>query len=126
MTNPATSLKYIQYRLRQWAAWYEHDQGHFLGHSTRSLGYRLMIEGTIIKTHGHKPLTCHKDAEEIEAYVCELARDAPHIAFALRSHYFSWQALGVQAKSMQLKQSDMKYYIDRGHQWLLWRLKRDV
>ncbi len=122
MTKPLITLEYVKSRLHHWAGWYDKDQDHPIGYARCSLEYRMMQEGVVIKTQGVKPLPCDQKAEEIEAYVCELAIDAPHIAFALRSHYFSSMYISLNKHDLQLTEDKKKQYVDRGHQWLLWKI----
>lgn len=113
MTKPLINLKYLQSRLHHWALWYKTESGYALGFSSCSLEYRFLQHGVMIKSHGYNALPCNSEAEEMEAYVCELAKEAPDIALALRRRYFQ---SGFETEN------NKKHYVDRAHQWLLWKI----
>ena len=80
MPNPV--LDSLKIRLDAWAEWYSRDPSG-LGYSWCSMEYRILTGGSATRSGAPLPLLTNGDAEEIEVWVCEMARQNPQMARAL-------------------------------------------
>lgn len=114
---------YIESRLIEWAEWYLRDDDHGLGFPKKSIEAHLMeLGGLLIKTTGYYYPPSHANAEEIEAYIRELAQQNRMLAETLRSAYL-WIGTGKQkAKRMRVSYTQFKVYLGMAKQWLAGRL----
>lgn len=115
-------FKYVERRLEQWAEWYSKSELLSLGYPSCSSGYYSLINGAVTKTYSSKPLPYHEEAEEIETLVRELAEHTPHIASALRYHYFTTGSLRIKANKLKMSHTQFKNYVDLAHYWLAGKL----
>lgn len=115
-------MKYLEERLHQWAEWYSRGNFCGLGYPPYSLEYRIMREGTVVRSTGPRSFPANEAAEEIEALVCEMAQHNRNMALALRCHYFSQGGLRTKSRKLNMSHSHYKYYVDMAHQWLSGRM----
>lgn len=115
-------MKYVEERLYQWAEWYSRSNFCGLGYPPYSLEYRIMREGTIVRSTGPRPLPCNDAAEEIESLVVEMAQQNFNMAIALRCHYFNRGSLRSKSKKLNVSYTQYRHYVELAHQWLIGRL----
>lgn len=115
-------MKYLEERLYQWAEWYSRGNLYGLGYPPCSLEYRIMTEGTIIRSTGSRSLPTNAAAEEIENLVREMSQQNQTMALALRCQYFNRGSLRIKAKRLNISHTQFKHYVDMAHQWLAGRL----
>lgn len=113
---------YLEARLSQWAEWYSQGNTYGLGYPPAAIEYRLMREGVIIRSLHPQPLPCHELAEEMEALVGEMAKQAERMAQALRYYYFHPGSLRRQSAQCQLSYTHYRSEVEKAKQWLLGRL----
>jgi hypothetical protein len=118
-------IKIVEDRLHWWAEWYSRGNLCGLGYPPCSLEYRMMCEGTIVRSTGPRQLAINQDAEEIESLICEMSQYHSIMAKVLRSYYFSQGGLREKSKKMNLSHSHYKHYVDLAHQWMIGRLSSD-
>lgn len=107
-------------RLEEWAQWYS-GSPYGLGYATTSLAY-LISEGVVSGgVKGRHYLPSNPKAEEIEAWVMEMGQCYPLMAEVLRGHYFEGGSLREQALRLPISHTQVKYWLDRAHRWLIWR-----
>lgn len=115
-------MKYLEERLYQWAEWYSRGNFCGLGYPPYSLEYRIMREGTLVRSTGSRPLPTNEAAEEIEALVVEMKNYNSDMALALRIHYFNRGSLRTKSKKLNISHMQYKRYVEMAHQWLTGRL----
>jgi hypothetical protein len=115
-------IKYVESRLKEWAEWHSKENSGALGFSSVSIQYRLMNEGTIIKTNDARSLPSNADAEEIEAYWTEMYEQNEAIAIAIKNYYFVDSTLRTQSQLMKISHNQFRHYVQMGHQWMAGRL----
>lgn len=118
-------LNYLETRLHQWAEWYSKKDLQALGYPSTSHEYHFLRVGVVTKNHEPQPLPYNEEAEEIEAFVREMAEQTPNIASALRYHYFTTGSLRVKAKKLHMSHTQFKHFIDMAHYWLAGRLNKN-
>jgi hypothetical protein len=114
---------YLENRLNQWAEWYSKNDLKALGYPTNARECRTL---TAMNHYSYrsKPLPYNEEAEEIELFVRELAKQKPIIASALRYYYFEPGSLRTKASKLHLSHTQFKHYIDMAHYWLAGRISR--
>lgn len=115
-------MKYLEERLYQWAEWYSRGNLYGLGYPPHSLEYRIMREGTLVRSTGPVPLPTNEAAEEIEALVVEMLKYNRNMALALRIHYFNRGSLRTKSKKLNISYTQFRQYVESAHHWLLGRL----
>ena len=126
MINREQWLFYIEARLTRWAEWHTKENELGLGYPSRSLEYRLLHEGIVMRS-SHSLATsvhCQRPVEEVEALMEELSRYHHPMAIALCHYYFSKGSLREKAKGMKISHVHYKHLVDLAHQWLIGRLSR--
>jgi len=114
---------YVEERLAQWADWYSRGNLFGLGYPSISMEYRLMREGTVVRTSGkHQSLPSNEAAEEIESLVKEMSEQNVRMALVLRCHYFNHGSLRIKAKKLDISYTHYRHYVELAKQWLLGRL----
>lgn len=121
MPNPV--LDSLKIRLEAWAEWYSRDSSG-LGYSWCSMEYRILTGGSATRSGAPPPLLTNRDAEEIEAWVCEMARQNPQMASVLRTYYFYPRSLRQHALRLQMSYTEFKFQLGMAHQWLAGRWSR--
>jgi hypothetical protein len=115
-------MDYLDQRLIEWADWYLRQNDHGLGYPKKSIEARLMeLGGFLIKMTGHYYPPSHTNAEEIEDYIRELAKQNRILADTLRSAYLGIGTGRQKAKRMQLSYTQFKVYLGMAKQWLAGR-----
>jgi hypothetical protein len=115
---------YIEQRLIEWAEWFGQKTLDGLGYPTNS-SINMFLQGSIVKKNKRKaaiPLPSHVEAEEIEAYICEMHAQNPLMASAIRLHYLDHLSMRTNAKTLGLSHTYIKIYIRMGKQWLAGRI----
>lgn len=85
---PSHLDRYVESRLKEWGRWYMKVLTNSLGYPSHSITYRLKSDGAIGgKSTAPKPIPLNSDAEEIDAYINELANMNKQCAQALRQKY---------------------------------------
>lgn len=116
MSDPI--LEKIQTRLEAWAAWYTRGCLGGLGYPSCSFASLL---GGRVQHSGALPLPINADAEEIEAWVCEMAQQNPQMARVLRVYYLDPASLRTQALRLQLSHTHIQRLVKKAHHWLAGR-----
>lgn len=119
-------IKYVESRLLEWAEWHSKENYGGLGFSSVSLEYRLMMEGTIIKTNGPRALPSNIDAEEIEIYWTEMYKQNEVIAIAIRNYYLMDGTLRTKSQLMNISHNQFRHYVQMAHQWMAGRLTKKL
>ncbi len=114
--------RYLEERLNEWAEWYSHGNWYGVGFSPCSIEYRLMTEGILVKNTAPKVSPTNENAEEIESWVNDMAKQNDRMALALRYNYFTKGGLRFKAQKIQVSHMLFKSYVDMAHQWLAGRL----
>jgi hypothetical protein len=112
-------LTEVKERCGVWAEWYSGGKPYGLGYPSASLEYRILRGG------GRKSFTglpCHAAAEEIEAWVSDMARYHPQMAQILRCYYFEAQGLRAGAEQLAMGVTAFKEQLEKAHHWLAGRL----
>lgn len=123
MQKHSSFLNYVRERLQQWADWYIRGNDFGLGYPKCSIEYRMRTEGRLQKRRGPKPLPVNEAAEEIEAFIKEMAEHHNRLmAEALRCQYLVTGTYRTRAKRLNVSYSGFKSLVDMGEQWLAGRL----
>lgn len=123
--NMNDNMQYVEERLQQWAEWYSRGNLFGLGYPPCSLEYRLMTEGVVVKSTGPRPIACNEEAEEIERFVREIAKQNNKIALALRCQYFGYMGRRKSrehAELLRMSYARFRVYVAMGRQWVAGRL----
>lgn len=116
-------MKYVEERLSQWAEWLSHGNWYGLGYPSCSMEYRLMMEGTVVRTdYVHRPLTCNEEAEEMEALIKEMTMQNYLMGLTIRCHYLMCGGFRVKAKQLNISYTQFKFYVNVAKHWLIGRL----
>lgn len=115
-------MDYIEERLHQWAEWFSRGNFCGLGYPPCSMEYRIMREGTVIRSTGPRPLPTNEAAEEMEALIREMAQQNINMALALRCEYFNRGSLRKKAQKLNISHTQFKNYLGMAHQWLAGRI----
>lgn len=103
--------------------WFIRGNDFGLGYPRCSIEYRMRTEGRMQKRRGIKPMPCNEPAEEIEAFIKEMAEHHNRLmADALRCQYLVTGTLRTKAARLQMSHSGFKALIDMAEQWLAGRL----
>jgi len=114
---------YLERRLEEWANWYSCYGDLGLGYPHKSIEGKLIDNGGILikRTQPHD-FASNTDAEEIENFVTELAKQNPSLAIVLREEYFSSGITHQKARRVNLSYSHFRTQLDKAKQWMLGRL----
>jgi hypothetical protein len=117
------TLAYVECRLEEWADWYSRGCDSGLGYPRQStIAGLLDNQGVLTKAQGRKPLPTHERAEEIEAFVTELAVQNIRIAKALCQYYLGKGNMPQKAHVLGISYVCFKTEVDKAKQWLAGRL----
>ena len=117
-------LRYVDERLKLWAAWYRQRERLGIGYPPCSVEYRMMTEGCIPRGEylGLRPMPTNLSAEEIEAFIAELNKQYEEAAQVIRRHYIDEGNVKEKAKLMNIKHEQFYELISFSRAWLLGRL----
>lgn len=116
-------LRYVEYRLEEWAHWYSRGCYMGLGYPNQSTIAALKeYQGVMIKTQGIKPIATNEQAEEIEDLMKELALQNKRLTDVLRQNYFGVGTAAYKAEQVGLSYAHFKVQLDMAKQWLAGRL----
>ncbi len=117
---------YIEYRLQEWANWFDKGNFYGIGFSTSTIEYRLMTEGIVSNQPGYKTLHCNDEAEEIENLISEMHKQNFKMSLALRHHYFGYNKSHDRRSALPFSRTQLQTYLGMGRQWLAGRLSAKV
>ncbi len=121
--NGNTFDAYLENRLQEWAEWLK--TGNFL-----NIGYQrqssiaMFQEGKTIspKARSTSTITTHKDAEEIERMIVQMATYKPIMADCLRNYYLNQLSLRASANKFGISHVQYGAYLQMARHWLVGRL----
>ena len=116
------ALQAMRTRLAEWAEWYSRGQLYGLGYASPAMEYALLTQGRC----GVPGWPSHREAEEIEAWVNEMAQQHPPLARALRTYYFHPGSLRAHAVALNVSHTQVKLSLDKAHRWLIRRSQRKI
>lgn len=114
------ALQAMRTRLEEWAEWYSRGHLYGLGYASQAIEYAILTQGR----RGVPCLLTHPEAEEIEAWVIEMAQQHPPMARALRAYYFHPGSLRAHALALNVSHTQVKLSLDKAHRWLIRRSQR--
>jgi hypothetical protein len=114
-------LAAVKVRLEEWAEWYSRGQMYGLGYPSHSIEYQVLKGGGGTQQYGCRLLSANEEAEEMEAWVCEMSKQNPSMARALRCYYFDVRSLRKAAQHLEIAPTQFKLYLEMAHQWLAGR-----
>jgi hypothetical protein len=120
-------LRYLDHRLREWAAWSKQGARLGLGYPSCSLEYRLLTEGHVAREClGLKPTPTHSAAEEIEVYITEMSVQHFKMAEVLKYYYLHVGGIYDHARQLGMSHAHFEMHLNIGRWWLAGRLSEKV
>ncbi|MEE8057202.1 MAG: hypothetical protein V3T17_05130 [Pseudomonadales bacterium] len=121
-------IKYICYRLREWAKWRVYDNLPNIGYPSMSVEGRLMTYGTAsgkdkTSQRSHRP---HPAAEQIEDLLQEMRY---YHAIEMKIISIEYLRSGTQeekSRRMRMSASQYKTYLNLARAWLAGRLSKET
>jgi hypothetical protein len=117
--------EYLEERLEDWAEWLR--GGNFVGIGyPRQSTLELIKNGMIYdKNKSHIPvIQTNENAEEMEKYICEMAKYKPIMAQSLRMFYLDRLSFRTSSKKLKISISHYHLYIQMAKQWLMGKMSK--